>query len=281
MENTFKEKIQFKSPSAIIMADGGGPETFPAHWHNAAEFTLILEDGCKYRISGTDYEGHKGDVLLAWPHQIHETIMLPKRGAVFIQFPSTVLESSLDLISIARFLYVCHHIKRAENPALTELIENKIWEIKKINNSGDPLSETRCKQCVYDILLAVGDYCLAENTKSVETGDNSGTGWNYVHSACLFIAENSGDKLSQEMVARHVGLSTFYFSKLFKQYIHMSFPSYLSHIRVRNAASLLLDDHFTITECAFLAGFQSTTAFNKAFLDITGHSPRDYRKLYR
>ena len=263
------------------MADGGGPETFPPHWHNAAEFTLILEDGCRYRISGDEYEARRGDVLLAWPHQIHETVMLPKRGAVFIQFPSTVLESSLDLISIARFLFVCHHIKRAENPALAEYIENKIWEIKRINNSSDPLSETRCRQCVYDILLAVGDHVLAESKKRLDPSDNSGIGWDYIHSACMFIAENSGEKLSQALVAKHVGLSAFYFSKLFKQYMHMSFPSYLSHIRVRNAASLLLDDRYTITECAFLAGFQSTTAFNKAFLDITGHSPREYRKLYR
>ncbi|MBO7356271.1 MAG: AraC family transcriptional regulator, partial [Lachnospiraceae bacterium] len=32
---------------------------------------------------------------------------------------------------------------------------------------------------------------------------------------------------------------------------------------------------------AFMAGFQSTTTFNKVFRDITGYSPRDYRKLYR
>ncbi len=262
------------------MADGGGPETFPPHWHNAAEFTLILEDGCRYRISGTVYEGKPGDVLLAWPHQIHETIMLPHRGAAFIQFPSDVLENHLDLVSIARFLYGCHHIKRTEEPALAELIENKIWEIKKINSSSDPLSETRCKQFIYDILLAVGDYVLAESKRKADSSDNSGIRWDYIHSACIYIAENSGEKLSQADVAKHVGLSTFYFSKLFKQYIHMSFPSYLSHIRVKNAASLLLDDSYTITECAFLSGFQSTTAFNKAFLDITGHSPREYRKLY-
>jgi transcriptional regulator GlxA family with amidase domain len=63
--------------------------------------------------------------------------------------------------------------------------------------------------------------------------------------------------------------------------MHMSFPSYLSGIRVKSAASLLLDDDLSITECAFRAGFQSTTAFNKTFHDVTGYSPREYRKLYR
>ena len=61
----------------------------------------------------------------------------------------------------------------------------------------------------------------------------------------------------------------------------MSFPSYLANIRVKKAASLLLNDDLSITDCASLAGFQSTSSFNKAFHDITGYSPRDYRKLYR
>ncbi len=122
---------------------------------------------------------------------------------------------------------------------------------------------------------------MAEKKKSMESDGDSGTGWQYIRAACSYINENSSDALTQADVAKYIGLSTFYFSKLFKQYMHMSFPSYLSHIRVRRAASLLLDNEMTITECAFLSGFQSTTTFNKAFLSITGYSPRDFRKLNR
>jgi AraC-like DNA-binding protein len=281
MENISKEKIQFYSPSAIIVNDAEGPETYPPHWHNAAEFTLVLEDGLKYRISGKLYNAEKGDILLVWPHQIHETVKAPAKGAIFIQFPSTVLENSLDLISISRFLYACHHLKPASAKTLCSFIQDKIWEIKKIHNSSDPFSETKCKLCIYEIILAIGERELTESQKNLSSDTISGTGWNYVNSACRYIAENSSEDITQAHVAKQLGLSSYYFSKLFKQYMHMSFPSYLSNIRVRHAASLLMDEKYTITECAFQAGFQSTTAFNKAFLDITGHSPREYRKLYR
>lgn len=60
-----------------------------------------------------------------------------------------------------------------------------------------------------------------------------------------------------------------------------TFPTYLSNLRVKNAASLLLNNQLSITECAYKAGFGSTTAFNKAFHEITGYSPRDFRQLYR
>ncbi len=148
-----------------------------------------------------------------------------------------------------------------------------------IYNSTVPLSESRCKLCIYDILLKLGEFVMAKNDAS-DAENISGAGRRYIRAACRYIMENSADDISLDDVAGHVGLSTFYFSKLFKQYMQISFPAYLANIRVKTAAGLLLNDNLSITDCAFMAGFQSTTSFNRVFRDITGYSPRDYRKLY-
>ena len=218
---------------------------------------------------------------MAWPQQIHETVYIPPRGALFIQFPSVILENNLDLMSISRFLSECHVISAMETPEAAAFIKDKILDIQKIHNSSDPLSETKCKLCIYDILLKIGEYSISMAKKRVSLSVGTGGSWDYIHKACTFIVENSAEDITQVNVADHIGISTFYFSKLFKKYMHMSFPTYLANIRVKKAASLLLNDNLTITEVAFLSGFQSTTTFNKAFHDITGYSPRDYRKLYR
>ncbi len=277
------EKIQFNTHSSIsVTSDADNPEHFPPHWHNAAEFTLIRKDGCFYRVGDVTYALNRGDILLVWPHQVHETIKIPAEGAVFIQFPAVLIESHLDLVSISRFLYDCNSISHDKNGELAEFVADKIFEIQKIHNSSDPLSETKCKLCIYEILCKTGEYVLAKTRGAYNPAGPSGsTSWSYIHAACTYIVENAAENLTQAQVASHVGLSTFYFSKLFKQYMHMSFPAYLSNLRVKSAASLLLDETLSITECAFRAGFQSTTAFNKAFHDITGYSPREYRKLYR
>ena len=280
-EKIVKEKLQFNSPSTIHVTYENGPESFPLHWHSAAEFTLILKDGCKYRVNDTPYELNVGDILLVWPQQIHETVHIPKKGALFIQFPSIILENNLDLVSISRFLFECNLISADKNPELAGFIKDKILDIQKIHNSSDPLSETRCKLCIYDILLKIGEYTISLAKKRMNLSEGAGSGWSYIHNACTYIVENSAENISQTDVAGHIGLSTFYFSKLFKQYMHISFPAYLSRVRVKKAASLLQDKDLSITECAFMSGFQSTTTFNKAFHDITGYSPRDYRKLYR
>ena len=60
----------------------------------------------------------------------------------------------------------------------------------------------------------------------------------------------------------------------------MTFPAYLANIRVQNAINLLADNNYTITDCAFMSGFQSTTTFNKLFREVTGCTPREYRKMH-
>ncbi|MBQ8137510.1 MAG: helix-turn-helix transcriptional regulator, partial [Clostridia bacterium] len=98
--------------------------------------------------------------------------------------------------------------------------------------------------------------------------------------ACAYIDAHHTDNLRQADVAAAVGVSPWYFSRLFRQYVLISFPEYLCRVRVHTARHLLTSSSLTITECAYQAGFQSTTVFNKAFLALTGTSPREYRRGY-
>ena len=63
--------------------------------------------------------------------------------------------------------------------------------------------------------------------------------------------------------------------------MRQSFPEYLARARVREAQRLLSGTDRPVTECAYQAGFQSITVFNKTFLEIAGATPREYRKRYR
>ena len=281
MSENRKETLHFTNPTSISVTSGDVAEVFPPHWHNAAEFTLILKDGCRYRINDTLYKLNTGDVLLIWPGQIHETVKIPKKSAQFIQFSSVILENNMDLLSVSRFLYEFHYISHEEEPELADFIRDRFMEIEKLYNSFDTFAETKCKAHVYAILLQVAEHVMAKNRDTEENDDTSKAGWQYIRSACNYISENYANDITQTEVADHIGISSFYFSKLFKQYMHVSFPAYLTSLRVKRAANLLLDKNIPITECAFMAGFQSTTTFNKVFKELTGYSPREYRKLYR
>ncbi len=280
MANNPYEIIKYPGVQGVSLTDRNIPESFHPHWHNAAEFVVALTDGCKYKIREVSYELKKGDILLIWPRELHEIIHMPAGGSIFIQFSSALLEHNLDLLSMSKFLIEYHHIEAAKEPELTSAVAAKMHEISSLLSSDINFAETRCKLCVYDIVLHIADYVVQTKQEQIKDPEHSDISWKHINSACSYISEHSTENITQTEVAAHVGLSPYYFSRLFKEYMQTTFPAYLSGIRVRSAIKLLSDESLSITDTAFMSGFQSTTAFNKIFRELTGCSPRDFRKLH-
>ena len=74
MKNDTREIIAYEAMSGISVTHENAPCRYPAHWHNSAEFTVVLKDGCRYMIGDVEYRAKKGDILLVWPREIHEII---------------------------------------------------------------------------------------------------------------------------------------------------------------------------------------------------------------
>jgi len=99
-----------------------------------------------------------------------------------------------------------------------------------------------------------------------------------VRRAKAYIAGHCTDALSLDETARAMHVSTFYFCKIFKKAIGITFTDYLGRIRVEKAKNLLLNPHLRISEIAYTVGFQSLTHFNRIFRKITGEAPTVFRE---
>jgi AraC-like DNA-binding protein/ligand-binding sensor protein len=98
-----------------------------------------------------------------------------------------------------------------------------------------------------------------------------------VNKARSYIAEHLGDALSLTEVARAANTSAFYFCKIFKAAVGVTFTDYVSRTRVEKTKQALLDPNMRVSEAAYAAGFQSLSQFNRVFRRITGESPSAYR----
>lgn len=98
-----------------------------------------------------------------------------------------------------------------------------------------------------------------------------------IRHARVYIAEKYADDLSLGEVAKVVNMSAFYFCKMFKQEIGITFTDYLARVRVEKVKNLLLNPHKRVSEAAFEAGFQSLSQFNRVFRKIAGEAPKAYR----
>jgi AraC-like DNA-binding protein len=93
-----------------------------------------------------------------------------------------------------------------------------------------------------------------------------------------YIEANSHEDLSLAIVAKHAGMSPFYFCKMFRKVTGVHFARYVSCVRVERAKNLLLNPNYRVSEIAFEIGFQSLTHFNRIFKNIAGQSPTEYRR---
>ena len=92
-----------------------------------------------------------------------------------------------------------------------------------------------------------------------------------------FIAENKGKPITLATVAQASGASMFHFCKLFRATTGVKFTEYVARSRVEDARELLCNRRLRMCEVAYESGFQSLTAFHRAFQRILGQSPTDYR----
>lgn len=81
-----------------------------------------------------------------------------------------------------------------------------------------------------------------------------------------------------QTVAGHVHVTPNYLSNLFKKETGIGFTSYVSHLRIERAKSLLAGTKLRMLEIAEESGFDNSSYFTTVFKQLTGKSPSEYRK---
>jgi len=101
---------------------------------------------------------------------------------------------------------------------------------------------------------------------------------NKITVALAYIENHISDDISLEYVAEHIGMSSVYFSKYFKQNTGKKYIEYIKEKRINLAMKYLSDPTLKINEICDMVGYKSMHHFLKVFKEHLGISPSDYRK---
>jgi transcriptional regulator GlxA family with amidase domain len=83
--------------------------------------------------------------------------------------------------------------------------------------------------------------------------------------------------LSRQEVARAIGVTEGYLSRIFRQEMALSPWDYLARYRVRRAKELLRSSNAAVSDVALQVGFDDSAYFTRVFHKHTGCSPSKYR----
>lgn len=86
---------------------------------------------------------------------------------------------------------------------------------------------------------------------------------------------------SAERIAREVGMGYTWFRRTFREYVGMAPAQYQQTVRLNKARELLATTTRTVSEIAYMLGFESVSAFSLFFRSRERVSPSLYRMRYR
>ena len=103
----------------------------------------------------------------------------------------------------------------------------------------------------------------------------------YIKEALAYIEQNFQNDISVEGIAEFCGLNRSYFGRIFKDTIGKSPQEFLMNYRMVKATELLKLTGFSIGDIANAVGYPNQLNFSRAFKNVYGVSPREWRNKNR
>jgi AraC-like DNA-binding protein len=92
-----------------------------------------------------------------------------------------------------------------------------------------------------------------------------------------YIELHAEQELKLSALAKHVGYSEYYLSRMFKKEMGLSISTYIKIVRVERSKLMLVSTGLPIAQIADTLHFASSSHFSESFRDITGKTPQQFR----
>lgn len=231
-----------------------------AHMHVTMEIILVTQGCLSMGIGGKTYHIHRGQGAFVPPFTAHSFASERDNQCHVLMFSKTLVpyfteflrynepENHVFAVSAACMALSEELLPGAEN-APDELIAQAVLA---------PLCQQIHKQCRFQ-----------KRSKSQE--DSLTAALEYMD--CHF-----SEELTLSAVAQAIGVHPVTLSKLFSRNYNVNFNFYLQYLRCNHAAALMKRTRISCSEAAFSSGFGSIRSFNRAFQNIYGLTPSQYRQ---
>ena len=95
-----------------------------------------------------------------------------------------------------------------------------------------------------------------------------------------YILNHYKAEIRLEEVAKLANMAPNSFSRYFKSRTNKSFTDFIAELRISMACKLLKTNNQSVIQIAYECGYKTLSNFNKKFKEITGTTPKMYRKNY-
>ncbi|MEF3306366.1 AraC family transcriptional regulator [Paenibacillus sp. GYB003] len=257
---------------------------YPLHYHNFAELSLVIEGSGTEIVNGKPHRFRKGTVTFLLPHHIHEVrLTSPNAMKYNCMFDLNLLFLSPSDRELANALlrtgsdYPSHYdLDEEQNAYLSSLFEAMRQEYEHERFGKD--SALRSKLLEAFVFLLRTPWPQGASERQAVKYESGGS---IAERILQYLHMHYQEEITLGGLAKQFNINASYLSRIFKQMAGRTFTDYLHSLRVGRAASLLATTSMSVTEIAIDVGFDQTRTFTRAFKDVKGTTPKQYRALFR
>ena len=225
------------------------------HEHAEARVVVAISGTLHERRGGTTYDHGAGSALVREPHEPHSNRY--QAGGVYVSIALHDEALAASIAAPTRQLGVV--------PAVGALAVNLSAEVLR----GDRWSALASHGLALELLAALRRHDDAERYRP---------GW--LADVCAALREDRRRVWSLADVGRLVDVDPVRLSRTFRRCIGMSVGAYVRRLRVDEARRLIESGWGAIGEIADEVGFCDQSHLNRAFRELTGTSPGEYRRRF-
>lgn len=257
------------------------------HKHNFLELIYVISGSAVHYIDDTEYKVTKGDLLLIDTDQTHfhksETDVLFADMVLLPEFISENLYSTHTAIDI--FAYYLYNSEQFSTNGLprTPLIRFKGNDLiaadaivnamcDEILNRGSNYAE------IVSSYLNILFYMIIRNIETTNSDRVMNDIRDIIPGIIDYIEKHASSQISMNEMAKKYFYSPAYFSRAFKKNFGVSFSAYVQSVRVQKVIELLDCTTLSVEEISEKIGYHDKRELNRAFKNVTGTTPGEYRK---
>ena len=253
---------------------------WPMHWHNASELLYVKKDNFPITVNNKEHLLQERDIVLIPGGRLHGFNSTSTTGIrIFINFDLSMLDSVVGINRMSSVFQDTLFIRAKEDPQFHRIAEREILRICEDNQKQGATRQLAILARLLDFLSVLYRGFSDKMIQAAEQSENSIKGFEVITEAFSFIEQNYMEEIQLEDIARAVGFSECYFSRIFKKITGKNFRQYLTEVRLNKAEGLLMDPNITVASVAYAAGFNSLATFERVFRQSNGCTPTEYRRL--
>ena len=252
------------------------PWHYEAHHHSAVEIIVPVKGEVIYELEDSVYHVQADEVLIVPPNRVHGLTMNAGSARYLLLFEPDSIFSMRDMQLVEALLQTPVYLTGQQD--LRESVRSLLMQCVNCYDRKEMMWNTMCYSYLMQMYARLGQSSLAQSAPVRPEAHRMEP--EIVDSARLYIDQNYKRSISLEDVSAFTGFSKYYFSRVFKQQMGVSFSEYLRGKRVGMAEELLIHSRQSIQDIAVASGFGSIATFNRVFRESRGCTPSRFREIY-